>query len=194
MVLAGFSLSYSGESCSRYRHKKAGHMPGFGWVAAGQRRQQAWRQAASLPSVPCNTPAGNDTVLHQPRHGGKHRYHDRVAELPVCLGVRHRNAECRFSRRVIAHQACALARRQPARTVLHVFLMVQPECMVKSAVNQDFRPVLVVTGGQRAGSVGMTDQTIAKAVALFLVLEGIVEQVFPQLGRQRVQRIHFRCP
>ena len=105
------------------------------------------------------------------------RHNNRIAELFVGLGIGYVDPEFLLLR-IKAHEACAFARRQPAR----------PLALLR---DQDFGAVLVVTGRQRARDIIRTEQAVAKSVAGSIVLGLVIFQILPELWRQRVFVVDF---
>ena len=116
--------------------------------------------------------------LHQVGHCLNGWNHNSVAELPVGLCVGYRDAELRLAGFFEPHQPRALARRQTARPIALL-------------LDQDFRAVLVVTGGKGTGHIIGTEQGEPEAVPGLAVFLLVALKVFPHVCSQRVFRAHF---
>ncbi|CAM2160959.1 hypothetical protein PT2222_90176 [Paraburkholderia tropica] len=111
---------------------------------------------------------------HRARHFAHHRHHHAVAELAIRLRVAHGNAE-RVGK---AHQARALARRQAARTQAFALM------------HEDLAAVLVIARRQRARHALRKREAVAEAVTGCAMLLGVLLEIGPETGRERVLRLH----
>ncbi len=118
-----------------------------------------------------------DVWLHGFGQKLHYRHDNCIAELTVCLGVRHWNLPATVAP-VETHQARAFKRGEATGALAGL-------------VNEHFRAVLVVTGGEGAGDIVRAEQAVAEAIALGGMLGLVCLEVFPQPLGQRVLGVNL---
>ena len=97
-----------------------------------------------------------------------------------------------------AHQPGTFPWREASWTVELVLRIVEiplAQRFIPASVDQDFRAVFIITGGQGAGHavrIVRINHAKSKAVAFCLMLFGIAVEVFPQNGRKDKFRVDHR--
>lgn len=81
---------------------------------------------------------------------------------------------------VVAHKASTFEWCQTSWAVFHISFVERRFVWIEAAVDEYLRTVLVITCRQCAGGIGALYQSITEAVALGLMLDGIIKKVFPK--------------